>query len=185
MTVMETNYRRAGGKGEAGGGSGGGVGQMVNYLDKDHATMYDGMGRELDEQDLNEFARESKQNRFQRMVTFSPPENHDLTDSQMSLHARETLDEYLQERPEASYVYTIHHDKDVPHVQAAMTGSKDDLAMYDEQIEELQNITVEKFTQSLSEAKKQEAYEMVHDDESMDQAEAESASMSRSIGGRA
>lgn len=178
MTIMETNYRRAGGKGPSGEGNGGGVTKLTNYLDKADG-LRNQQGEQMSEEETNEFVREAKQNEFQRMIVFSPPEHADLSNKEFSLRARQTMDEYLKTRPEASYCFAIHRDTDTPHVQAAVTGSKDSLAMYDDEIEELQELTSQTFAQSIEEKEEQT------ETETETAAESESASLSQSIGRRA
>lgn len=118
---------------------GGNVNKLVNYLDKDHAQVYDSTGRTMDGQDLNEFVRDSKQSEMQRDLVLSPEEGvgENMSDEEMSLRARQTLNEYFSDKPEASYAYTIHRDTDKDHVQAAVHGNFDSIKMFSEQFDDM------------------------------------------------
>lgn len=126
--IMDTNYD-----------GDGNCNKLVNYLQKEQAEMYDHTGRELDDDELNEFVRKSKNSEMERMITLSPVKEAGdaMSDDEMSLHARKTMNEYFQDRPEASYCYSIHRDTDVPHVQVAVHGNYDSLKMYEDEIEEM------------------------------------------------
>lgn len=167
--IVDTEYR-----------SEGNTDKLVNYLNKDHAEIYDHCGRKMDEDERNEFVRRSKSEEMHRMITLSPisEAGEALTDEEMSLHARETMNEYLKGRPEASYCFSVHRDTDNPHVQIAVTGNYDSIKMYDSEIEEMYDISEEKFQD-------ERLAEKIREEETEEQtaSESESASMSQSMGG--
>jgi hypothetical protein len=125
-----------GGSGEQGGGN---CAALVNYLDKDHTQMIDACGREMDEDEINEFVRESKSSEMQRDLVFSPEEGvgENMSDDEMSLRARATMNEYLKDKPEADYCMAVHRDTDKHHVQVAMHGNFDSVKMFSEQFDDM------------------------------------------------
>lgn len=150
MIPPETNYRPDGD-----------CSALVNYIDKAQGVR-NRRGEKLDEQEKNEFVRWSKSQEMNRQVVISPDPDagEQLSNEQLSLHTRETMSEYLDDRQEASYVYSIHQDTDVPHAQVAMAGSRDSLEMYQDEIEEMRQTAEEKFDEEAlieqAEAKREE-----------------------------
>lgn len=153
---------------------------MVNYINKADGVR-NCYGDHMDEEERNEFVRKSKQNEFQRMITFSPPENHGLSDNEMQLHARQTMDEYLRDRPGVSYCFSIHRDTNVPHVQVAATGTNDSLKMFDSERKELKQITEQKFGQSLDQEQEQDQSQQQAAQHTQSASESESDGISQSI----
>lgn len=118
---------------------GGNCAALVNYLDKEEEKMIDACGREMDEDDLNEFVAESKTSEMQRDLVLSPQEGvgENMSDEEMSLRARATMNEYLRDKPEADYCLAVHRDTDKHHVQVAMHGNFDSVKMFSEQFEDM------------------------------------------------
>lgn len=125
--------------GGSGVSQGGNCNKLVNYLNKDDAKMLDACGREMDEDDLNEFVAESKTSEMQRDLVFSPQEGvgENMSDDELSLRARATMNEYLEDRPEADYCLAVHRDTDKHHVQVAVHGNFDSVKMFSEQFDDM------------------------------------------------
>lgn len=153
---------------------GGDCGALVNYIDKAQGVK-DRVGNQMDEQDKNEFVRWSKSQEMERQIIISPDPDAgtQLSNEEISLHTRETMSEYLDDRQEASYVYSIHQDTDVPHAQIAMAGSRDSLEMYQDEIEEMKEIAEEKFDEKalIEQAEQEEQAQTAEESESRAQSQ--------------
>lgn len=144
--IMNTDYRRKNGAGPSGGGAGGGTGKLMNYINKEEGVK-DRQGNAMNEEERNEFVQDSKNQEMQRRVSLSPTPaaGEEMSDEELELRTRQTMDDYLRNKPESTYCYAVDREKDHPHTDVILTGSEDDLKMYDEEREELQETAEERF----------------------------------------
>ena len=117
---------------------------LVNYLDKERG-LESRHGEELSESEKQQFIDRGAHRDICRMLTFSPENGEELSDEELSRSTRRVMRELIQDRPTASYCYGIHRDTDNPHTQLAITGSKDDLWMDVDDLEELREEAQEAF----------------------------------------
>ncbi|WP_049904060.1 type IV secretory system conjugative DNA transfer family protein [Halococcus agarilyticus] len=108
---------------------------LTSYIGREQ--LYNASGEEMDGEEIQAFIDRSEDYEYEEQWILSPENGEDLSDEAMSLAARKTLNQHIEERPTAEYCYAIHRDTDHPHVQAAVTGEKADL-WTDE--EDLQNV---------------------------------------------
>lgn len=127
-TVYKTDYR-----------DNEGTGALTNYMQHDQQEIRDRAGREMSDEELDQFDARSEGQR-NRHIIISPDNRHELSEQEMDRATREYMSEMVEDRPTADYVYAIHDDKeDEQDIHIAMTASdKDDLAMYPDDIREEQ-----------------------------------------------
>jgi hypothetical protein len=126
---METNYET---------GSDPATG-LTEYMSQDH-DLRDHTGRDLDEQQKEQFEQQAARNGFSRQIVLSPDGDH-LSADELDRATRETLNEWTRDHDTTEYVYSVHEDTDNPHAHIAATATRDsqDLWMDDDDLRELQD----------------------------------------------
>ena len=107
-----------------------GASQLLDYLDREREQgrgLRNRYGERMDQREIQRFIQRSEEYEYERQVIISPEFGEALSDDEMSLATRETMREFVKDRPTATYCYAIHRDTDHPHAQVALTGSKTDL----------------------------------------------------------
>ncbi|WP_211330710.1 relaxase/mobilization nuclease domain-containing protein [Halalkalicoccus subterraneus] len=125
-TVYKTDYR-----------DNEGTGALTNYMSHDQQQIRDRAGREMSDEELDQFDARSEGQR-NRHIIISPDNRHGLSEQEMDRATRAYMSEMVEDRPTADYVYAIHDDKeDEQDIHIAMTASdKTDLEMYPDDIRE-------------------------------------------------
>lgn len=118
------------------------VSKLVDYLNKSEG-LQNRCGCEMDETDKQRFLDSTRSCDMGRLFTFSPDD--DLTDKELSQATRSTMSDYLSGKYSTDYVMAIHRDTDQPHTQVAVAGNDEDLHMDRDDIEELQQQSLEQF----------------------------------------
>lgn len=119
------------------------IAKLINYLDKSQG-LTDRCGRDMTDEDKQQFIESTKTCDMGRLFTFSP-ENTDLTDSELSKATRQTMAEYLADKYSTDYLFATHRDTDHPHTQVAIAGNNDDLYMDRDDIDDLQQTALKQF----------------------------------------
>jgi len=104
--------------------------QLLDYLDREREQgrgLHNRYGEPMDQREIQRFIQRSEEYEYERQVIISPEFGEALSDDEMSLATRETMREFVEDRPTATYCYAIHRDTEHPHAQVALTGSKADL----------------------------------------------------------
>jgi len=104
--------------------------QLLDYLDREREQgrgLHNRYGERMDHREIQRFIQRSEEYEYERQVIISPEFGGALNDDEMSLATRETMREFVKDRPTATYCYAIHRDTEHPHAQVALTGSKTDL----------------------------------------------------------
>jgi len=114
----------------------GGAGALVDYISRDNELL-NAAGEQMEPAEIQEFIDQSEEYEMGRQVTISPEDGNDLSDAELSLLGRRTMNELVEDRPTATYCYAIHRDTENDHVQVAMTGEKRDLWMDRDDCQEL------------------------------------------------
>lgn len=134
-TFVDTNYREHG------------AGDLVQYIGRDGHTVRDRAGREISEERKQRFIEKSENYGFEREFIISPENGNDLNEREIGREARVTMEDFVQERPTADYVYAVHDDTETRHVHVAMTGNRSDLHMDRDDIENVREKANERMVQ--------------------------------------
>lgn len=121
------------------------VAKLVDYLDKSEG-LQNRCGCEMDDTDKQRFLDSTKSCDMGRLFTFSP-ENTDLSDKELSRATRSTMSDYLGDKYSADYIMAIHRDTEQPHTQVAVAGGDEDLHMDKDDIEKMQQQSLEQFNE--------------------------------------
>ena len=105
----------------------GGAGQLLSYISREPHELRDRFGDRMAGEDIEEFIDRSERHGYEEHWVLSPENGERLSDDELSLAARKTMSEHLEDRPTGTYCYAIHRDTEHPHVQVAVTGEKRDL----------------------------------------------------------
>ena len=104
-----------------------GANDLTSYLSRDNAQLRDRRGDPMDINDIEAFNATSEQYGHTKQIIISPEDGDRMSDEEMSLAARRNMNEFVNDRPTATYCYAVHRDTEHDHVQVAMTGEKRDL----------------------------------------------------------
>jgi hypothetical protein len=104
-----------------------GAGQLLSYISREPHELRDRFGDRMAGEDIEEFIDRSERHGYEEHWVLSPENGERLSDDELSLSARKTMSEHLEDRPTGTYCYAIHRDTEHPHVQVAVTGEKRDL----------------------------------------------------------
>lgn len=137
--ILKTSYRKRDEMGSP-------VEQLVEYLDESQG-LFDRCGSEMDESAKQRFIDASSECGMGRLLTFSPDDDQDLSDTELSKATRRTMGEYLEGKYSTDYLFAVHRDTEQPHTQVAVVGNEDDLHMDRADIEELRQSALKEFQQ--------------------------------------
>lgn len=136
VTVLHTDYRESG------------ASNLLSYMNKEEGNgLHNRYGEEMTNAEIQHFVEKSEAHEFERSIIVSPENRHTLSDDELSLYARKTMQEFTEDRPTADYCYAVHRDSENPHVHVALTGTKDDLYMNTEDIESVREDAHTKFVE--------------------------------------
>jgi hypothetical protein len=127
--IIDTNYQT---------GSSPATG-LTNYLSKDGQEIRDHTGRELDDDEIEQFHERAAENGFSRQIVMAPDRH--MTADELDRAARGTMNEWTADHTTTEYVYSVHEDTETPHVHVAATATQDsrDLFMQEDDIRELRD----------------------------------------------
>lgn len=103
------------------------AGKLTSYIGRDEHQLRNRRGNPMSDHEVQEFINESVKYEHEKQIVISPADGERMTDEEMSLAARRNMNEFVRDRPTATYCYAIHRDTEHPHVQVAVTGEKRDL----------------------------------------------------------
>ena len=112
-----------------------GADDLLNYMDREETPLRSAHGQPLSEGEREAFIQKSERHQFVRDVIVSPENGQDLSARELAQGVRSTMNDFLEDRPTASYVYALHQDTEHPHAHVALTGERRDLFMDREDIE--------------------------------------------------
>lgn len=110
-----------------GGGRDHGAGRLMSYIARGDHELRDRRGEEMTQREQQRFIERSEEYSHEKQMILSPERGDELSDREMSLYARRSLREFTRDRPSVNYCYAIHRDTEHPHIQAALTGTREDL----------------------------------------------------------
>lgn len=115
---------------------------LTNYMGRDDHDLRDHAGRDLDDDEIQEFNEKAAENGFSRQIILAP-ERGDLSEKELDRAARKTMNEWTADHNTTEYLYSVHEDTDHPHVHVAATATQDsqDLWMDSEDIDQLRDQT--------------------------------------------
>ena len=122
--------------------------QLLDYLDREREHgrgLHNRYGESMSQREIERFIERSQEYDYERQVIISPEFGDALSDAEMSLATRETMQEFVRDRPTATYCYAIHRDTEHPHAQVALTGSKTDLWTDQEDLDRTKERASERF----------------------------------------
>lgn len=117
-TFFQTSHRHAG------------CGDLLAYIERDaRDDLRNHRGEPLTDQERAAMLAHSERHEFTRDFIISPENGERLSDRELSLRTRQTMREFLDDRPNTVYAYGIHRDTEHPHVHVAIAGSQNSLYM--------------------------------------------------------
>ncbi|WP_254547488.1 relaxase/mobilization nuclease domain-containing protein [Halomarina pelagica] len=117
-TFFQTSHRHAG------------CGDLLAYIERDaRDDLRNHRGEPLTDQERAAMLAHSERHEFTRDFIISPENGDRLSDRELSLRTRQTMREFLADRPNTVYAYGIHRDTEHPHVHVAIAGSQNSLYM--------------------------------------------------------
>jgi hypothetical protein len=124
----------------------GSAGALVQYLDKGHEQgLKNRYGEEMSAEERERFVEKSREHEFRRLITIAPGDGERLSDREMSLRTRRTVNEFFRDRSTAEYCYAVHRDTEHDHAQVALTGKKRDLYMDRDDLDRFRELSREQF----------------------------------------
>lgn len=120
-----------------------GAGDLVEYVERERApeservVIHDLSGKELSQEEIDEFIEQSESDGFERHVFLSTDPENDVSVSEMHEKTQNVANRYVDDRPTASFVYGVHDDTDKLHSHVAFRGEKRDLWHDGDDLEEL------------------------------------------------
>ena len=140
-----------------------GAADLLNYLDREDTTLRSAHGQPLSEAEREAFLDKSRRHEFVRDVIVSPENGADLSARELAQGTRATVNEFLEDRPTASYVYAVHEDTEHPHVHVAMTGERRDLHMDREDIDQVRDRANERLVERYQHRQRHQELDRDHD----------------------
>ena len=115
----------------------GGSGQLVEYIEheqteekeKVRAELRGSVGRELTDDEIEEFIENSEHDNFSRQIVLSTAPDNDLSEQEMREKTERVMNNYIDGKPSTHYLYGVHEDTDQIHSHAAVRGDRRDLYM--------------------------------------------------------
>lgn len=128
--IQDTNYET---------GSDPGTG-LTQYMERDDHEIRAADGRELDDDEIQDFNEQCAENGFSRQIVLSP-DRTDLDEQELDKAARRTMNELTEGHNSTEYVYSVHEDTEHSHVHIAATASQDSGEMWleEDDLRELQD----------------------------------------------
>ncbi len=153
--IVHTSYREHG------------AGDLVRYIGRDANALRDRAGRELSDREIRAFVAQSEQHGFERDLILSPDRGDELSERELERATRETVAGWEREsdrsRGSARWCYAVHQDTDHTHVHVAMTGTKHDLYMDRDDIEQVRERGREQFREQEREAEREQQREQARE----------------------
>lgn len=140
VQITKTSYRE------------GSAAQLLAYIGRDNTPIKDRTGRELSIGEQAHFISQSESYEFEREIIVSPDHPEELSDREIELRTRQTMREFTQDRPTARYVYAVHRDTENTHAHVALTGTREDLYMDREDVNQVRECAAERFRDAEREA---------------------------------
>ncbi|WP_135305408.1 relaxase/mobilization nuclease domain-containing protein [Haloarcula amylovorans] len=139
--ILKTDFQRSG------------AGKLLKYIRRDReqdasrtkVPLRDRIGRELDEERIEQFIEKSEKFGFQRHLIISPDPDADFTAEEISAKTRKFMYQGFGDQPTTDYAYAVHTDTEIPHSHVAATGHEPELKMDVDDIKRLRDRAKESF----------------------------------------
>lgn len=137
--ITNTNYKRRG------------AGDLMSYMNKDGATLWNRVGQEMDPDEQQTFLDKSDYHQFTRHYKISPDRN-DLTDEEMQEAVRDSVAEYF-DGDSVDFCFAVHdpairnEESDELHAHVAVVGQEGELTMDEDDLRDFKNQSRETFKQ--------------------------------------
>ncbi|WP_135305977.1 relaxase/mobilization nuclease domain-containing protein [Haloarcula amylovorans] len=131
--ILKTDFQRSG------------AGKLLKYIrrdrdaDREKVPLRNRLGREVDEQRIEQFIEKSEQFGFQRHFIVSPDPDAEFTPEEVQSNTREFMKSAFDRQPTTDYVYAVHTDTEIVHSHVAATGSELELRMDADDIKQLRS----------------------------------------------
>jgi hypothetical protein len=160
-----------------------GADDLLNYMDREETPLRSAHGQPLSDPEREAFIEKSRKHEFVRDMIVSPENGQDLSARELSQGVRSTMNDFLEDRPTASYIYALHEDTEHPHAHVALTGERRDLYMNREDIDQVRDHAneqlVEQYQHRSRDHEQDQGHEHEHDEEhQQDRDEAQTCSVS-------
>ena len=136
-------------------GDSGGMQRYMKSDDHKKTKVKNAQGREITRKERAEFTAKCKENDMWRHVSFSPDPRANMGDGEMNRGVRKTMSELKEDRPSLDYHYAVHNtgrgsrDYEHEHAHVIMTGDREDVEMWEEDLEELRETATENFNEPM------------------------------------
>ena len=142
-----------------------GADDLLNYMDREETSLRSAHGQPLSNGEREAFIQKSERHQFVRDVIVSPENGQDLSARELAQGVRSTMNDFIEDRPTASYVYALHQDTEHPHAHVALTGERRDLFMDRDDIEHVREHANEQLVERFHHRSQnhQQEYEQVQD----------------------
>lgn len=117
----------------------GGAGALIKYIaynKGEKVEIRDHTGREVSQEELDEFVERSKEMGMERQIIIAPDPDAGIGTEDLDRSTRRLMSEWRSGRPSTEYMYAVH-DAEPAHVHVAVTGDRRDLYMDTEDLTEL------------------------------------------------
>lgn len=101
--------------------------RLLSYIDRTERPIRDRSGREMSNEDIQQFVDKSEKYEYEESWIFSPKNGDELSAAEISLAVRKTMRDHLKDRQRATYCFSIHTDEENDHAHIAVTGASSDL----------------------------------------------------------
>lgn len=104
----------------------GGASNLTRYMGRDGHSVRGPSGRELDDDELEQFNAKSDDYGFTRHFILAP-DRSDYTEAELDRATRRTMNEFTADHDTTQWVYSVHRDddKERPDVHVAATATKE------------------------------------------------------------
>lgn len=116
---------------------------LTSYISRDEHQLMNRSGEEMGGDEQEEFIEKSEKHKYNEQWVISPENGDELSDDELSLAARKTMSDHLENRPTADYCFAVHRDTENPHVQVAVTGEKSDLWTESDDLQRFREAAIE------------------------------------------
>ena len=142
-----------------------GADDLLNYIDYEETPLRSAHGQPLSDPEREAFIEKSRKHEFVRDMIVSPENGRDLSARELSQGVRSTMNDFLEDRPTASYIYALHEDTDNPHAHVALTGERRDLYMNREDIGQVRDHANEQLVEQYQHRSRSHEQDQGHDHE--------------------
>lgn len=119
--VMDTDYRYSSAR------------ALVDYIDREEHELKNRAGQTMTDEEREIFQARSEHYEFERHMIISPADDG-YSDQELEEATRKSINNWFDDAETVDFCYTVHRDTDSAHTHVALTGDRDDLGMFPEEM---------------------------------------------------